>query len=191
MDVEMEFVSADRKKLMTAPEYPQYANGAISLVDDVPMEVDARESEQTTRQDGSNGASPEAHGRDLDFDTQLPRPTREPRSRRDRTRIHRSRPQGDFYTPKTSVYHDPDDFRGRAYRYDRQYREASPETLRLRAEAAIVSGMADMDVKQEPENRRDGDRYRGGGNGGGNKRRRDGRLAPKRSQSPNETDTHR
>jgi hypothetical protein len=183
LGMDLDFVSPERRNLMAAPENTQYSNGAMSLVDDVPMEmeVDAREREPTARQERPNSASRmeadvQAPGRHLEFDSRVPRHIRAPYSRRNHNGGNRSHQQGDFYAPTYTVYHDPEDARGRAYRHDRQFREASPETLRSRAEASIVAGMADMDVKQERDDRRDGDRYRGGGN----KRRRDGKLEKQR-----------
>jgi len=194
LGLDLEFVSPERRRLMAAPEHSQYANGAISLIDDMPMEVEMGETETEPtvpgRQEHSNGASlmdEQAPGRDLDFDHAVPRPIRAPRSRRNLYDAYPQHQQGDYYAPKPALYHDPDDPRGRACRYDREYREASPETLRNRAEASFVSAMADTDVKQERDDRRDGDRYRGGGN----KRRRDGELATQHPRSLEDTNMHR
>lgn len=181
LGVDFENVSPERRNLMTAPEFPQ-----LSLVDDVPME-DTRETEPTVRQDTSL-AGEQVPGRDLDFDNHAQRPIRAPRSRRNNYDAYSRYQQRDSYVPGHAVYHDPDDIRVRAYRYDREYREASPETLQNRAEARFVSAMADVDVRQEREDRRDGgDRYRGGGN----KRRRDGKPAMRHAAGSRNTNMHR
>ena len=192
--MDLDFVSDKRRKLMSGPESTQNVVEGTLHIDDVPMEVDTSDIEPTVRQEHSNGANrfdKQAPRKDLDFDNTVSRPIRAHRFRRTHTDGYPRYQQGDYYTPNYSTYHDPDDTRGRAYRFERQFRDISPEALRLRREATFVSAMADLEVKEEREDRRDGDRYRGGGGGGNNKRRRDGELALQHPECCRETKIHR
>lgn len=178
---EYNFVSPERQALMVAP-FPMPGDLAVKpicLIDDMPMEVDETRAD-ILRQDDPNGANrmnEQAQERDREApDHNFEKP---------RIRAHRSRQHRDHIPPHWrsdhrphtySTYYDYDDTRGRASREEHQNRDLSPETLRNRAEATSVAHMADVDVKEDRGDRRDGgDRYRGGGGGGNNKRRRDGK----------------
>jgi hypothetical protein len=184
---EYNFVSPERRTLMAAP-FAMPSNLAVKpicLIDDMPMAVDETPARaDIIRQGDTNGANRidgqarerEALNRDLNFDK--PRGIRTHRLRQYCNQIL-PHWRSDHHAPRYATYYDYDDIRGRANRNESQFREPSPETLRNRAEATYVAHMADVDVKEDRGDRRDGtDRYRGGGGGGGNnKRRRDGKLA--------------
>jgi hypothetical protein len=190
-----ELVISAMQVRIDAPEDSQFALGAVSLLGDEPMVVEMRDAEEPTfSQDHSNRTNrfgqQEARARsNHDFYKTAPRRIRAHRSRRNRCQTSDQHQQGDYCTPRYSLYRDLDNARGRAYHFERQHREPSPETLHNRAEATFVSAMADLDVKEEPrEDRRDGDRYRGGGN---NKRRREGKLATPQAKALHDTDIRR
>jgi hypothetical protein len=195
MGMEIDFLHAEQLTVMNAPVTSQQAIGAVSLTDNddesVHMEVDRRDAKSTVRQEHSNGANhfdgqARAHS-NLDLHRTAPRRIKAHRSRRKYYDSFNRYLQHDCYAPRYSVYHDPGDSHGRACHPDRGYREPSQETLRNRAETRFVSAMADLDVKEEPrEDRRDGDRYRGGGN---NKRRRDGKLVIRCCEDIRDTNT--
>jgi hypothetical protein len=124
----------------------------------------------------------------LDLSNTTQRPIRAHHNRRHKFRNSNRHPQNDYYPHRQSVYRHLDDDRGRAYPYDRQTRQPSPDALRNRGEAIFVPDMADLDVKEERDDRRDGDRYRGGGH---NKRRRDGKLATRQLSSFRDTNMDR
>jgi hypothetical protein len=177
---EYDFVSPERRASMAAlfPIPSDLAVKPICLIDDMPMEVDETPVRaDLLRQGDPNGANRmngQAPDRDLNFDK--PRGIRTCRSRQYRDQIP-PHWRSDHHAPTYSTYYDYDDTRGRANRNESQFREPSTETLRSRAEATYVAHMADVDVKEDRGDRRDGaDRHRGGG-GGNNKRRRDGKLA--------------
>jgi hypothetical protein len=187
---DLEFVSPERRALMVAGDSIldlQHAAAAVSLVDDEPLEVEMRDvpTVRATRQ-AEERANVEQAPSTLDFYNAIPRPIRAHRSRHNHYQSANRYPSNGH-----SLFHHPhcdlDDARGRAFHDQRQYREPSPDTLRNHAEATYVSAMADVDVKEERDDRRDGDRYRGGGN---NKRRRDGKLATRMLQRGRITDTH-
>lgn len=177
LDMDYEFVAPNRQVLINGPDRPQNGAAAISLIDDEPMEVemgDSQHEKESVRPEHPNSASlAEQARRTLDFSNTAPRPIRAPRFiHNNHYRSSNPHRQGDYYKPKP--YRDLDAVAGRAHDFDRQNRDPSPETARNQGEAIFVSAMADVDVKEERDDRRDGDRYRGGGQ---NKRRRDGKLA--------------
>ncbi|EAT83394.2 hypothetical protein SNOG_09202 [Parastagonospora nodorum SN15] len=174
LGMDCEFVAPDGQVLMGGPDMSQHGAAAIPLVDDEPMEVEMRKEPTSVRPEHPNSASfDEQARRTLDFSDTAPRPIRAPRSiRNNHYRSSNPHRQGDYYKPKP--YRDLDAVAGRVHDFDRQNRDPSPETARNQGEAIFVSAMADVDVKEERDDRRDGDRYRGGGQ---NKRRRDGKLA--------------
>jgi len=181
LGMDYEFVAPDRQVLMGEPDKSQNRAAAISLIDDEPMEVETGESRHekeptpaSVHPEHPNSASLDKQGRrTLDFSNAAPRPIRAPRSiHNNHYRSSNPHRQGDYYKPKP--YRDLDAVAGRAHDFDRQNRDPSPETASNQGEAIFVSAMADVDVKEERDDRRDGDRYRGGGQ---NKRRRDGKLA--------------
>jgi hypothetical protein len=179
LDAEFEFVSPERKALMDAAEDAQHGGVAVE-----PMEIDMQRDALTARQDAHH----ELTRSTLDFYNPAPRPIKAHQFRRNRGRLFNRYPLSNQYSSRSSNYRDPDDSRGRAFHYERRNRQPSLETLHSPVEATIVSSMADLDVKEEREDRRDGDRYRGGGN---NKRRRDGKLATGSSEGLCKTDTGR
>jgi hypothetical protein len=176
-----EFVSLERQSRMNVPDNPQ---PDVCLIENEPMEmeVEMRDAERTQANGAKDGANridqQEARARDRDdFYQTTARPIRAHRSQRNHYRSHNRRQYNHNNGRSSHLYHDLNDSRGNDYRFDRPYHELSPETLCIQSEATFVSVMADSDVKEEPrEDRRDGDRYRGGGN---NKRRRDGEFATK------------
>lgn len=101
------------------------------------------------------------------------RPIRAYNSRLNRYSRFRSYQDNDR-PPREDQVQQGHNYRARALDSYHRDREASLDSLRNRAEAVFVSAMADLDVREERDDRRDGDRYRGGGQ---NKRRRDGELA--------------
>ena len=135
----------------------------------------------------SNGASPierqalaeapERLPRILDNSSQ--RPVLQHRNRPARHRHHLySHRCGDLHPLRTAVYDDDggsDD--PRAYRDHilLRQREHSLGRSRQKAQTELVAVMADMDSREERDDRRD-DRRDRGGHRGGNKRRRDGKL---------------
>jgi hypothetical protein len=182
LGTDYQFMSPERQALLNAPADSQHVGVAVSLVDDEPMNIEMRDA------DLRQGANCEQARSTLDFHNPVPRPIRAHRSRRNRNRSSYQYPQNDHYAPGYSKYRDLDDTRGRAFPYERQTRQPSPETLFNTAGVTIVTAMAELDVREERDDRRDGDRYRGGGN---NKRRRDGKLATERPQVLRETDSCR
>jgi hypothetical protein len=183
VNTDFKFVSPDRQALLTAPEDNQHV---VSLVGGEPMEVEMRDADQIDVVRA--GANHEQARSTLDFHNPIPRPIKAYRSRRNRNRSSYRYPQNDHYSPRYSKYRDLDDTRGRDFHFERQIRQPWPETRFNTAGVTIVSAMAELDVKEERDDRRDGDRYRGGGN---NKRRRDGKLATGRPQALHETDRRR
>jgi hypothetical protein len=191
LGMEFEFVSPERQGLMNGRDRCQNGAVAMSLIDDEPTEVEMRDAqvEPTVGQEHPKHASSDEQARrsTLDLSNTAPRPIRAPHSRHNNHyRSFKRYAQGDYYIPKP--YRDPDADRGRASDHDRQHRDPSPDTVRDQGKAIYVSAMADVDVKEERDDRRDGDRYRGGGN---NKRRRDGKLATGRAESVRNTDIYR
>jgi hypothetical protein len=178
-----EFVSTDRQALLKPPEDIQHA---VFLVGGGPMEVEMRDADHVDVVRA--GANYEQARSTFDFHNPIPRPIKAHRSRRNRNRSSYQYPQNDHYSPRYSKYRDLDDARGRDFHFERQTRQPSPGTRFSTAGVTIVSAMAELDVKEERDDRRDGDRYRGGGN---NKRRRDGKLATGRPQVLRETDRRR
>jgi hypothetical protein len=178
-----QFVSLGSQARSNVPDNPQRD---VCLNDDEPMEmvveIEMRDAEPTARKEHTNCANVtsriRARARDRDdFYQTTARPIRAHRSQRNHYRSHNRRQYNHNNGRSSHLYHDLNDSRGNDYRFDRPYHELSPETLCIQSEATFVSVMADSDVKEEPrEDRRDGDRYRGGGN---NKRRRDGEFATK------------
>lgn len=181
LGMDFEYVSPERQVLMSTSQDVEDNLRPIYLVDDEAMEVEMPEWEQTTRQD-SNGAKLRADEQarsNVNFDKTAPRPIRAHHSRRFHHDYDPPYRQSHPNPPRHTTYYDSGDHRRRAYCHERRYRTSSPDTLRDRAEAASVSAMADLDVKEEPrDDRRGVDSYRGGGYN--NKRRRDGKLAMKR-----------
>jgi hypothetical protein len=161
--MDVEFSSLKGEALKNAPGQFEDAACTVSYADHEPMDVETRDVE-STRQERPN---------DANRINEQARSTASRSIRADYSR-HNHKQRRARPSPRHYSYRDPDDSRRRAYQYDRQHQEVSPDTLEDRAEATVVSAMADLDVKDEREGRRDGDRYRGGGY---NKRRRDGRLA--------------
>lgn len=92
------------------------------------------------------------------------------RQRRPRT-FPRSRGLVDRYIPAYSKYYNHDSHHFGSSHCDSPVREPLPEAFQHRAEVSFVAAMADLDVREERDDRRGGDSYRGGGN----KRRRDGK----------------
>jgi hypothetical protein len=179
-------VSPARRALMHGSQDSRNAAVKISLIDDEPMEVEMHDIQvdpTLARQAHPNDANrfPVEQARStLDLSNTTRRPLRAHHNRRNNLRNSSRYPQDGYYTPIGTVYRDLDDDRGRAYPYDCLTREPSPEILRNRGEAIFVSNMADHDVKEERDDRRDGDRYRGGGH---NKRRRDGEHATRQLEA--------
>jgi hypothetical protein len=185
LGTELEYVSPERRALIHGQDHSQDAPVGISLIDDEPMEVEMHDMQvdptlarQAHPNDDANHFQTEQARSTLDLSNTTQRLLRAHHNRRNHFRTSDKYPQNCYYTPRQSVYRDLDDDRGRAYPYHRQTRELSPDTLRNRGEAIYVSNMADLDVKEERDERRDGDRYRGGGH---NKRRRDGEHATRQS----------
>jgi hypothetical protein len=153
-----EFVSIGSQARSNVPDNPQRD---VCLNDDEPMEVEVemRDAEPTARKEHTNCANAtsriRARARDRDdFYHTTARPIRAHRSRRNHYRSYSRRYQNQPPPHSSHLYHDLNDSRGNAYRFDRPYRELSPETTRVRVEATFVSAMADSDVKEEP---RDGE----------------------------------
>jgi hypothetical protein len=186
LGMDYDFVSPERQALLKAPADSHHGGVVHSLVDDEPMEVETRDADRIdmVRADTNH----EQARSTLDFHNPVPRPIKAHRSRRNRNQSYHQHPQNDHYSRRYSKYRDLDDARGRDFHFARQTREPSPETRFNTAGVTIVSAMAELDVKEERDDRRDGDRYRGGGN---NKRRRDGKLATRRPQVLRETDARR
>lgn len=180
LGMDYEYVSPERRALMHGTEKSPNVAVPISLIDDEPMEVEMHDMQVEPTlacQEHSNDANrfhDEQARSTLDFSNTAQRPIRAHRNRSNNFRLSNRYSQHHHYTSRQSVYRDLDDARGRVYHYSRQTCEPSPDALRNRGEAIFVSAMADADVKEERDDRRDGDRYRGGGH---NKRRRDGELA--------------
>jgi hypothetical protein len=178
LDMDFEFNSPKGEATTNAPEQVQHAAPTVSLANHESMEVETRDVE-STRQEHPNDAN------------RINEQARSTASRSIRAHQPRYNPnqRPSRYSRRAhpfTAYRDSDDSRRRAYRYDRQYQNAPPDTLQNRTEATFVSAMADLDVKDEREGRRDGDRYRGGGY---NKRRRDGKLASKSPECLRDTDS--
>lgn len=139
-------------------------------VDNEPIEFETRDANFTARQEHTNRIGNQA--RNHNFYTPS-RPIRAYNSRLNRySRFHRY--HDNDHPPREYSGRQEDNYHRRAFDSYSSDRGPSPDALRNRAEAVFVSAMADLDVREEREDRRDGDRYRGGGN---NKRRRDGELA--------------
>jgi hypothetical protein len=164
LDMDVEFSTPKWEALENAPgQFEHAARTVVSFADHEPMDVETRDVE-STRQEHPN----DANRIDEQARSTASRSIRADLSRHNHKQ-RRARPSTRLYS-----YRDPDDSRRRAYQDDRQHRKASPDAFENRVEATVVLAMADLDVKDEREGRRDGDRYRGGGY---NKRRRDGMLA--------------
>jgi hypothetical protein len=144
--MDFEFVLPEQHALMNGPEHT-----APAMSPSEPMEVEARESicanhiEEQARdtQDISNTAS-------RPLNAHFPHPISDRRIAR---KPYRSYPSIRRSARRPSL-------------------SSCQRAAQDRAETTFVSAMADLDIKEEREGRRDGDRYRGGGN----KRRRDGKT---------------
>jgi nuclear cap-binding protein subunit 1 len=152
----------------------------ISSVNDVPMVVDAGDGvnhNQVCQDDAhqTNHDEQARFGREFQSFDVAPasRQIKAHRRRRSRHRQHRFPYRGsNYYTPDYASSFGRDAHRSRRDHYSPRRRDASPETLKHRPQAAFVAAMADLDVRDERDDRRGTDSYRGGGN----KRRRDGML---------------
>jgi hypothetical protein len=116
------------------------------------------------------------------LDNPLSRPIRKHRNQAaKRYRRTSSYRRDDLYHPHNYTYDDRDDD-ARATRNSRpsRHREISPVTLTQTARSGFVAAMADIDFKEERDDRREDrrdDRRDRGGYRGNNKRRRDGKFA--------------
>lgn len=159
---------------------------------DMSMSVDIEDA-CTERQDKStNGTSlfgsqaladaPERLPRS-NLDNPLSRPIRKHRNRVAKRHGRPSGfPHGDFYRPYSHIYKDYDSpnngTRATCNSRPSRHWEFSPDTLKQRDQSDIVAAMADIDFKEERDDRREDrrdDRRDRGGYRGNNKRRRDGK----------------
>lgn len=168
-EMDFEFVSPERRALMFQihePTHDPLTDINAWLLEDGETREDGACQAGTNRV-GAQALMEAAPDVDIDLNISKPRHIREHRSRR----AHRQ-----SYAVQSPRYHDWDKDCSRANAYERQLRAPSPDSLKHRAQAIVVAAMADLDVREERDDRRGGDNYRGGG-----KRRRDGKLAAKGS----------
>lgn len=157
--MDYQFVCPERQALMNVPD----AEGPHTDDEPIEFKVDANFGASDGRARTSN--------RNL-YNTPS-RPIRAYNSRLNRYPRFRSYRDHDR-PPRGDLVHPEGNHRAHTFEDYASNRAPSPDALRNRAEAVFVSAMADLDVREERDDRRDGDRYRGGGY---NKRRRDGELA--------------
>ncbi|KAH9872704.1 hypothetical protein J1614_005098 [Plenodomus biglobosus] len=163
MPIDIDFVSSDRSELA------DFEFTARPSTNDVAMENANDAGESGRCQDRTNRFYPERE-RDSDSHNRTSRPIK---LHRRRNRTYRNY-KADCWRPDYSISRsrrsfDNDTNPDRRHLSPLRPRDDSPETLKRKIETQFVAAMADMDVKDEREDRRD----RGGYRGGNNKRRRD------------------
>lgn len=159
--MDYQFVCPERQALMSMP------NADVPHMDDEPIEFEVE------MRDANLDANKQARTTNRNLYNNPSRLIRAYNSRLNRyPRFHSY--QDHDRPPRGDSVKQEESYRRHAFEDNHRDRAPSPDTLRNRAEAVFVSAMADLDVREEREDRRDGDRYRGGGH---NKRRRDGELA--------------
>lgn len=184
MDMELDLIPSNRGTLpaITNTDSLQAPVRAVSPVHTLLVDVGVHDASARRQGRGSNGASPIEQQALAEAPERLPRILDNSRQRP--VLQHRTRPalhhdhrfdhrRGSSYPPHTAVYYNLNaSHTNLDYSLLRQ-REDSPGRVKQKAQAGFVAAMADIDSREERDDRRDDRRDRGGYRGG-NKRRRDG-----------------
>ncbi|CBY01073.1 hypothetical protein IAQ61_011964 [Plenodomus lingam] len=179
MLIDIGFVPAERKATLDDPIVADFQSTANPSCKDVPMANTNDDVPGPATRQANTNHTPVHPDRDCNAaHISTSQPPTKPDHRRNRSRYHPN-PKTDrwrpgFPTSRSKPYLDLDDVhtdprRRRCLLSPLRRSNGSPETVKHEAGAQLVAAMADVDIKEEREDRRD----RGGYRGGNNKRRRD------------------